>query len=336
MGTESRYDTHFLCALCGGPFAEVFRTAVDCHLQPQPPAENNTSDDGSQDAGNPDTDLSNEFNIPENENCVIPEEVVEDGMSYIARRERARRIQAQRARARNQMFVRSEPRVVQRAYNGHLISAKQMGWTRCLRALICTEAKHQPRGWQAYNEEDDGAYLTGRGMVRKWDRTADAYPSVESEEDEPGMSIPVFDGSARARDDFKFEMYQGQPQSISSTKTDGFISSIPFHDECWSMFETAISESRRELGLPKIQDSENDDDSDDYSLKPDHMWRYLRDLIAVSGVKQEVAISREQFITRLSEIDYREAQSSGEGWKWKHEDGYHVIDLTTFCHLTSG
>ncbi|KAI5790275.1 hypothetical protein EDC01DRAFT_121523 [Geopyxis carbonaria] len=321
---KSQYDTHFYCALCGGPFAQVFRT-------PENPAQHcysNVSDDGAeQSTSQPDpTDLDpkNEFNYSGGDDRIIPEEVVEQDMSYIAARSRKLRLRAQQEGRRK--GIMKEPSIVRQAYDGRRISTQQMKWTKNLRALINRKAEQQPLNYENYLQPQTGAYLTGRGLIRQRDTWADAFANIEedetieaAEDDEDGDVIahtefPVFSDSARARNTFGFQVYKELGPHPNS-----FITSIPFHDECWTLLDLALEESGLERGLSGMNERLTDDD----------LWFYLRSLITISGEKQEphqtFSECRKDAVTRLGDIDYREAQSSGEGWHWKHEDGRHWL-----------
>jgi len=322
-----QYDTHFYCALCGGPFAGVLRTPVnpacsryftetpdlDSNICNNSSVEQNTDCDDSCIA---DLDLESEFNFDGEENQVIPEEVVEQDMGYAARRSRKLR---QRAEEQGQRRgVMSEKRTVRQAYDGRRIAVKQLKWTKNLRALVHYKALNQPQHWARYIQENGDAYLTGRGLIRQSENWADAFASVDEVEDDPADEYPVFSELARLKNTYGFHLYQ----ELGGRHMKSFISSIPFHDECWTLLDLAIEETGHERGLDGMNEA----------IELDHMWRYLRSLITVSGEKQQAEQTRtilqegkrEEVITRLGEVDYREAQGSGEGWHWRHEDGCHV------------
>ncbi|KAI5854718.1 hypothetical protein BZA05DRAFT_248172 [Tricharina praecox] len=319
------YETHFYCALCGGPFAQVFRTAV------HPAHSSNANPDGgggsssictatppqglSKQAPDPeDLDSSNEFNFV-GKNAVIPEDViVEKGMGYAARRRRQLRLRAQ------PRHVAGEGKAaVRQAYDGDLISVRQMKWTKNLRALIHNEAANTPANWQRYTEVGEQVFLTGRGLIRQSDNWADAYASVD-DEDGGNPEYPIFSESDLLRNTYGFHVYQ----ELGGTHVQSSISSIPFHDECWSLLDWAIEVTGDEKGI----DGMNED------IDYDHMWGYLRSLVAISGRRQQAdqtnavlreGTTRKEIVTRLGEVNYREAQGSGEGWKWRHEDGCHWL-----------
>ena len=328
---KQQYDTHFYCALCGGPFAHVFRTP----LNPATTTHNTNDDDNNandyDDSTN--TDPENEFNHSSEENRIIPEEAVEQDMSYAAKRSRRLRLEAQQHGKRKGMMP--EPRTVRQAYDGQRIAVDQMKWTRNLRAIINRKAREHPLNYELYLDQDSLAYMTGRGLIRQGYNWADAYASIEEDEDVDDddnddddddndarvhPEYPVFSDSARMNNTYGFHVYK----EFNAHHTSSFISSIPFHDECWSLLDLAVEETGNELGLENMNET----------LSMDTIWGHLRSLITVSGDKQEGPGSQStrtlqpdhprSVITRLGEVDYREAQSSGEGWHWKHEDGCHV------------
>jgi len=322
-----RYETHFYCALCGGPFAQVFRTAV----HPSGHSHGNGSGAGTgttagrhpkHEPDSQDVDASNEFNFV-GENTVIPWDViVEKGMGHAARRSRQLRLRARPAHRPGEATA-----TVRQAYDGERISVRQMEWTKNLRALIHSKAANTPANWQRYTEAGEQVFLTGRGLIRQSDNWADAYASVD-DEDGGNPDYPTFSESDILRNTYGFHVYQ----ELGGSHVQSSISSIPFHDECWSLLDWAIEVTGNEKGI----DNMNED------IDYDHMWGYLRSLVAISGQKQQAeqtsAVLREgrtrkEIVTRLGEVNYREAQGSGEGWKWRHEDGCHVsLSTFTFPH----
>ena len=322
---KQQYDTHFYCALCGGPFAQVFRTRVN---PASPRYDTNADIDryGFCDAAN--LDPRNEFNFPGEENLVIPQEVVEADMGYAARRSRKHRLRAEQEGRRKGII--NEKRIVRQAYNGERVSVKQLKWTKNLRALVHSTATNHPANWQQYVRNGAGAFLTGRGLMRQYDNWADAFASVDEEFDaDSGHSeYPEFSEADRANNTHGFHVYQ----ELGGSHLRNIISSIPFHDECWSLLDLAIHVTGNEKGL---------EDMNEY-LDFDYMWNHLRSLITISGeriqVDQTGAIlqagrQRKDVATRLGEVDYREAQGSGEGWHWRHEDGLHVSSSQSKMNL---
>lgn len=154
--------------------------------------------------------------------------------------------------------------------------------------------------------------------MRQSENWADAFASVDEDEDDPADEYPVFSDSARLENTYGFHLYQELDRHLKS-----FITSIPFHDECWTLLDLAIEETGNEKNLDRMNEK----------LELDHMWGgYFRSLITVSDQKQQVeqtrailqAGKRKEVTTRFGEVDYRQAQSSAEGWHWKHEDACHV------------
>ncbi|KAL7276946.1 hypothetical protein RUND412_000039 [Rhizina undulata] len=335
-GTKS-YETHFYCALCGGPFAQVLRTAVSPAQQPDC-----SSDDygfsETDDSAN--TDVENEFNKPLDENRVIPDEVVLQNMGHAARRSRSLRLRAEEEGRRRGMM--NENRTTWQAYDGRRISVKQMEWTKNLRALISRKASNQPLNHQQYLADGQLAYLTGRGLIRQVQNWADGFASIDEdeqtedypdddEESQVHTAYPIIPQAAIRRNTYGFHVYQ----ELGRQDSDYVISSIPFHDECWTLLDLAIEESGKERGINRMNER----------LDIDDLWSYLRGLVGVSGVKKvpnstSAALHGEgrwEVVTRLGEVDYLEAQGSGEGWNWKHEEGFHwlVADPSSISVLKS-
>ncbi|KAH0610106.1 uncharacterized protein H6S33_012652 [Morchella sextelata] len=324
------YETHFYCALCGGPFAQVFRTAVN-PAQPsyavgseQDIYNSNTGDeDQDEDDRNEDLDIDNEFNISPHNNRCIPGEVVRNSMSHAASRSRELRLVAEEEGRRRGMV--SEKRKTMQAYNGKHISTRQMKWTKNLRALIYKKSNHQPLNHEHYGTST--AYLTGRGLIRQVQNWADAFASVDEEDGDDNSGVhtehPFFSDEDKQQNTYGFHVYQelGRPDSRY------VISSIPFHDECWSLLDLAIEESGKERGVVRMNER----------FDMDELWGYLRGLVGVTGVidsaivpnSTAAALSEERrgsgVVSRLGEVDYREGQGSGDGWQWKHEEGLHWL-----------
>lgn len=332
------YRTHFYCALCGGPFAKVKRTAVapTCVI-PQSYGEN--GNDGSDDAE--DTDPSVEFNLSPEENTILPETCVTADMSPAAKRSRALRLRAERDGFRRGMMP--EERVTRQAYDGNLISTKQMKWTKCLRALVSRDARHHPQNYRDYLHRDGTSYLTGRGIIRQSENWADAFASIEEDEaegvddaegaddddDAPRVhsEFPVFSERNIRLGTYGFQVYQ----ELGRMDSYYVISSIPFHDECWTLLDLAIEVAGRERGIERVNEI----------IGVDDLWSYLRGLVGLAGLADsammadstDAALLEGQrgagIVTRLGEVDYREGQGAGEGWRWKHEEGLHVSHPTS-------
>jgi len=308
------YRTHFYCALCGGPFAQVFRTAAEA----APPKEPATASEAPEDCtnGNPGplspvpgvADPKKGFNIPVDENHVIPEEVVLENMGYAASRHRDHRIRASEKGLRR--GIMSEIRRTFKAYDGRRISTKQMQWTGDLRALIHKKAKDIPtRGEEFFNGRSQ--FLTGKGHIRQVGAWADALANIELEDE-----LRVGTGSPHG-----FQVYQ----EFGRFDSEFVISSIPFHEQCWDLLAYATEVSARERGVGV--------DYDFIDEGEDILWGYLRGLVGISGVAKWLGSGtvstlhgprRGEVITRLGEVDYREAQGSGEGFHWRHDEGLHV------------
>lgn len=329
------YETHFYCALCGGPFAQVFRTAEN----PATPSyavrdDPNVNDCGGKDEYgnhyNEDLDLENEFNIPREDNREVPEEVVLNNMSHAARRSRILRLRAEKEGRRR--GIMSEQGTAWQAYDGRRISTKHIKWTKNLRALICQKALRHPLNYQHYLANNERAYLTGRGLIRQEQNWADAFASIDEDEGDGNsythMEHPVFSDEDRLHGTYGFHVYQ----ELGRGDCCYVISSIPFHDECWSLLDLAIEESGKERGVQRMNER----------IDMDDLWGYLQGLVIVTGVVDSAKVPDStaaalleenrggRIVTRLREVDYREGQGSGEGWQWKHGEGLHVRFLCIF------
>ena len=297
------YKTHFYCALCGGPFAQVYRTQAssakqEVHLLP--------SNSGSE-LESEEEYLDDVFNIPEEENIEIPEEAVLENMGYAASRHREYRIRASVKGLRR--GIMSENRRAMKAYDGRQISTRELRWTRHLRALIHKRAKSFPAGGQEFFDTSS-QFLTGRGQIRQVDAWADAFASYEEE----GELI------VRMGSPYGFQVYQ----EFGRMDSEFVISSIPFHEQCHDMlvYATEVAAKERGVDIDHVPIDETDD----------IVWGYLRSLVGISAVSTLGfgtvstfdAIMRGGVITRLGEVDYREAQGSGEGFQWRHDEGLHV------------
>lgn len=300
------YKTHFYCALCGGPFAQVFRTQATSAKQEAP------SDSGSEfiRLESEEEYLDDAFNIPEEDNCEVPEEAILENMGYAASRHREYRIRASMEGLRR--GIMSENRRAAKAYDGCRISARQMRWTRHLRALIHKRAKFIPIGGQEFIGENNSQFLTGRGRIRQVDAWADAFASYEEEgELIAGMGSP-----------YGFQVYQ----EFGRLDSEFVISSIPFHEQCHDMlvYATEVAVKERGVDIDPVPIDETDN----------IVWGYLRGLVGISAVAKSLGsgtvsstlhgFMQGEVITRFGEVDYREAQGSGEGSQWRHDEGLHV------------
>lgn len=320
------YETHFYCALCGGPFAQVFRTAEI----PATPSHAVQGDHDTYHCGGKDEyydenlDLDNEFNVPQEDNREVPEKVVLNNMSHAAKRSRILRLRAEKEGRRR--GVMSERGKTWQAYDGRRISAKQINWTKNLRALIYKRAMKHPLNYDHYLANNETAYLTGRGLIRQAQNWADAFASIDEDEGDGTSDThtehPIFSDEDRLHNTYGFHVYQ----ELGREDCRYVISSIPFHDECWSLLDLAIEESGKERGVKRMNER----------IDMDDLWGYLQGLVTFTGVvnsatvpNSTVAALREEYrggeiVTRLREVDYREGQGSGDGWQWKHQEGLHV------------
>lgn len=333
------YETHFYCALCGGPFAQVFRTAVS----PAPPSYAARSDHDGYDCGTEDEndndydenlDLEDEFNISPEDNRRVPEEVVLNGMSHAAKRSRKLRLRAETEGRRR--GIMGGQRTTSEAYDGRRISAKQMKWTKNLRAVVFRRADNHPLNYHHYLDRNDTAYFTGRGLIRQEQNWADAFASIDEDEGDDALGghteHPTFSDEDISKNTYGFHVYQ----ELGRNDCLYIISSIPFHDECWSLLDLAIEESGKERGISQMNECIDTND----------LWGYFRGLVPVTGAlvpsSTAAALLEEhrggEIVTRLGEVDYREAQGSGDGWQWKHEEGLHVslpIPIYIFTHFNT-
>lgn len=93
--------------------------------------------------------------------------------------------------------------------------------------------------------------------MRQSENWADAFASVDEDEDDPADEYPVFSDSARLENTYGFHLYQELDRHLKS-----FITSIPFHDECWTLLDLAIEETGNEKNLDRMNEK----------LELDHMW----------------------------------------------------------------
>jgi hypothetical protein len=311
--TEDKYRNQFFCAICGGPFARVFRTDVEAADPVRASDEHGTTLD---DVPSPD-----EFSVPVEQNEVVTYEEAFEGLSARAQLEYDTQDCYKNALAD---LRRAK---IRHAYDGTKITSQDMRWTHIMRALIHRDAREQPEGGPDQLADDQLTYITGRGTVRQDASWADAYPSIEAEldfedaeeGDQPG--IPEFDDTG-----FGFHMYE-EPDRYDRKFC---IGSIPFHDECWDLLDLALSVCGNRRGIASMTVGED--------ISTDDLWRYLRDLIPSSCTplrKSElttVSLQNQTLadpITRLSigimgGAGYREAQLCGDGQKWLHIEGLHV------------
>ncbi|KAI9768469.1 MAG: hypothetical protein M1840_004878 [Geoglossum simile] len=314
--TEDKYRNQFLCAICGGPFARVFRTDVQIPDSVRASDEHGVTLD---DVPSPD-----EFSVPVERNEVVTYEKAYKVLSARARLEYDTQDYYKNA------FVDLRLAKIRHAYDGTKITSQDMRWTHIMRALIHRGAWEQPEGGPDQLADDQWTYITGRGTVRQDASWADAYPSIEAEldpedaeeGDQPG--IPEFDDTG-----FGFHMYE-EPDRVDRKFC---IGSIPFHDECWDLLDLALSVCGNRRGIASMTVGED--------ISTDNLWSYLRDLIPSSCTPRKSELTtvslRNQTladpITRLSVgimggAGYREAQLCGDGQKWLHIEGLHWLAVS--------
>ena len=315
MANQSEsYKTHFYCALCGGPFAQVYRTQATPGVI-LPPSNSGLE---SINLESDEEYLDDVFNIPEEENSELPEEAVLENMGYAASRHREYRIRASIKGLRR--GIMSENRRAWKAYDGRRISTRQMRWTKHLRALIHKRAKTFPVGGQEFLDAEHSQFLTGRGRIRQVNAWADAFASYEDE----GELIMGTDSP------YGFQVYQ----EFGRLDSEFVISSIPFHEQCHDMlvYATEVAAKERGVDIDPVPIDETDN----------IVWGYLRGLVGISAVAKSLGSGtgstlhgpmRGEVITRLCEVDYREAQGSGEGFQWRHDEGLHVSSLNLDSNL---
>ena len=295
---EDTYGTHFLCALCGGPFARVTVTE-DEEFFPSP-------------------------NGPFHRDTVRTDdnEAMEAGF-LLSNLESIHPLETELAHR-----IVNNATTVRRAYDGTKLKRPNYNWTRVLRALINKHAKMQPAGGLAQLNFNQQTYLSGRGKVREDGSWADAYASVESEpesdeEDESGL--PHYNENCG------FHLYQEPDRDDRKLR----ISSIPFHDECWNILDHAFQVARARRGIGATLGSQSDDD--DEHIDTDELWFYLNELIPIADTENVADLTIESLragtvsnvMTRLSREamgngGYLAAESSASARCWLHHEGLHV------------
>ncbi|KAI9710822.1 MAG: hypothetical protein M1812_007371 [Candelaria pacifica] len=211
------YKTPFYCALCGLPFARVFRT--DDHHK----------DD--QDRSGQCQQASSEQATPDEQNGILSREESEQLIGSDDCLE---------LKLRERRYL--EEYKVGRAYNGQNISGKQVEWIGSLRALLHRDAKAHPEGGRDNLEGD--VYLTGRGMVAQDASWAYASPSIDTEIEEGDVE----GGSLRHEAQYGFHVYE-EPERDDRRF---FYSSIPFHDQCWDILDLAVQLMQERKGISDI------------------------------------------------------------------------------------
>ncbi|KAH0557159.1 hypothetical protein GP486_005053, partial [Trichoglossum hirsutum] len=314
--TEDKYQNQFFCALCGGPFARVFRTDVQIADPVCGPEQHGVPAD--------DMSGSDEFSVPAEQNERVTLQEVWEGLS--ARTQLEYETQGYYEDA----IEKLRRARIRQAYDGNKISSQDMRWTHIIRALIHRDAREQPQGGPEQLADEQCTYLTGRGVVRQDASWADAYPSIEAESDfedaEEGeqSGIPEFDHT-----DFGFHMYE-EPDRMDRKFR---VGSIPFHDECWDLLGLAISVCGNRRGISSMTLGED--------LSTDDLWNYLRGLVPPSPMRKWSELTADSLrkealadpITRLSvgtmgNAGYREAHHCGDGRKWLHIEGFHWLAVS--------
>ena len=212
----------------------------------------------------------------------------------------------------------------QGAYDGRLLSEEDVRWTRVMRALIHRNAQVHPHGGREQLEQGRDVYLTGRGKVLEDASWAIAHPSIEDDledSDDEGAAAPPLDEKYG-----RFHLYQEPDREDRKYQ----ISSIPFHEECWDIFQEALRSAR---AARRFADSPSDS-----GVSYETIWSYWCDLIPNAGCGGGLSgLSTEDLangnvddpIIRLSmecmgRQGYQEAQACTDGKAWLHVDGLHV------------
>ncbi|RPA73554.1 hypothetical protein BJ508DRAFT_333984 [Ascobolus immersus RN42] len=343
--TTHSYHTHFYCAICGGPFAEVFRTAVQRAQRGSVPLSQDADSrcmslDLEEEQSNKDLDPENEFNILPERNGILPREVLDADIGTGAAYVKSLRLKAEEAGQRK--GYATEDREAWHAYDGRLISVEEMEWTKSLRALIHRNARHMPGPYDF--EEDENIMLTGKGQIRKEYCWADAYADFEQEE-EPAPGANLFTDEQIRSHQFEFNVYQELVANPSRPVRDILSSvSIPFHADCWDLLNMAIEVAMKDRGVVFSTPDEEAPDADE-SFSYDELWDTFAQLIGEAsnernhigypGALQEDPSLRGEVVTKFGLVDYRHSESCNEGWKWRHEEGLHwvVAEPTTQATL---
>ncbi|KAI9839085.1 MAG: hypothetical protein M1838_004400 [Thelocarpon superellum] len=287
-----RYHTHFFCAICGGPFARVYRTDHG-------PGQTTTAADGTR--AELEKPAEDRFSIPAHANHVLSaEELRENG---------------------------NDPSLAhaRKAYDGACITATDMEWTAELRALIHCGAQHQPGGGLVNaTDRGDHVYLTGRGRVRQDASWADAHPSIhhdlDAEPEEGEADVNFADG------DLSFHMYQEPNRHDRKFR----ISSIPFHANCWDILSQALLCAHVACRLPDPPQHETVTLTEIWSYLSDLIPVAVDGKLADLHVEELARGDAPEPITRLAMgcvggRGYREAQVCGDGKTWLHLEGLHWL-----------
>ncbi len=236
---KDSYKTPFYCALCGLPFARVFRTDEqhgkwfqDCF--------------GQWHQASPVQTILGEQN-----GILLQEEV--ERLTGVNDCLELKLSQSQYTGNTSQEYN------IRRAYDGQKISGEDIQWIGSIRALVHRFAKAQPEGGHDQLDDNSNVYLTGRGRVAQDSSWAYASPSIDTEieeADEEGWSVGQ-------QMQYGFHLYQ-EPDRDDRRY---FYSSIPFHDQCWDILDLAVRVVQESRGLP---DSVLGED-----INFDHLWSLL-------------------------------------------------------------
>lgn len=317
--TEDKYRIHFFCALCGGPFARVYRTdkIPDYRREESPASYDGTYDD------------DNTCTVPKAWNKRLSDDALRNNALPLVENEPGESWSSENQVMRGSVGDSDE---AWRAYSGRHIHDEDMKWTKIMRALIHRHAQVHPEGGLEQLDNERDVYLTGRGRVLENGSWAVAYPSIVDElerDDDNGITLGD-------RSPFRFHLYQ-EPDR---TDRKFHISSIPFHEECCDILGEAVLSAQWERGL-EITAIEN-------VVSWERFWSYLCDMIptAVTGGLSDLTSeslasgTAEDPIQRLSigcmgRKGYREAQRCADGSFWRHIKGLHVGTLPSSVCATS-
>ncbi|KAI9762626.1 MAG: hypothetical protein M4579_000244 [Chaenotheca gracillima] len=290
---EDRYRDHFFCALCGGPFARVYRTDGLSHNHVTPSPNKSLGEE----------EIHSSHTIPSQGNRPLTDDELYANAYPNANLEQG----LQDDNGRTPHGDSTKP-AVKLAYDGSSISDREMRWTGLIRALIHRDAQVQPEGGLDQMDALNHVYLTGRGRVKECGSLADAYASMEAgleDDDMDENDIPTFYG-----DDCRFHMYEEPGREDCRY----LISSIPFHENCCDIFFQAIESCRTKRSLPKVLPRD--------AVDLDLVWSYLCELLppTSSGKRRGTVISR---LTTgcMGNQGYREAQACNDGRRWLHSEG---------------
>lgn len=222
MGDSGNYKTPFYCALCGSPFAQVYRTYKG-------------GEETHPEGGNQEHEARSSYAICKGDNNSLSAEEVERAVG-------ADHYLELKLREDQYIRARADDYGIRRAYDGRKISGEQLEWISSVRALVHRFAKVQPEGGIDQLEDDSDVYLTGQGRVAQDASWAYAPPSIEFEmEDQEGEGI-----LESINEQYGFHLYQ-EPERRDRRFC---YSSIPFHDQCWEILDLALHTIQESRGLP--------------------------------------------------------------------------------------